>query len=176
MSTDSALVTAVLAGVAEAEQALYDRHVDRLFAMAFHFTGDRDAAADLVQETFIMAFDRLQQFRGDAQLSTWLGRILVSRALTERRRAQPPALNIEHAERIPARESFLDAFDTRAHIYAAVKRLTPKLRAVVILFDIEGYTHEEVAHMLDIPVGTSKARLSEARSQLRALLSSVHST
>jgi RNA polymerase sigma-70 factor (ECF subfamily) len=134
--------------------------------------GDADLAADLTQETFIRAFDRLDQYRADSALGTWLHAIAISVALNGMRKVKrihgrmetiedSPALAVHPSGRAP---------DLKARLHSAIDALSEKLRPVFLMHDVEGYTHPEIADTLGIPVGTSKARLFDARAKLRLAL------
>jgi RNA polymerase sigma-70 factor (ECF subfamily) len=137
--------------------------------------GDPDLAADFTQETFIRAFARLEQYRGDASLSTWLHTIAVSIALNGMRKVKrfrasaEPVSAVESDERLALQPTGFTA-DLKVRLQAAVDALSEKLRPVFVMHDVEGYTHEEIAGALGIPVGTSKARLFDARAKLRLAL------
>jgi len=134
--------------------------------------GDPDLAADLTQETFIRAFERLEQFRGDASLSTWLHAIAVSVALNGMRqvkRIRGRTESIEATELVAAQPAGF-AVDLKSRLHSAIDALSEKLRPVFLMHDVEGYTHDEIAGALGIPVGTSKARLFDARTKLRLAL------
>jgi RNA polymerase sigma-70 factor (ECF subfamily) len=151
---------------------LYDGHVDRVYRLAYWMTGDDDLARDLTQETFIRAFDKLEQFRGDAALSTWIRAIAVTVILN----------GLRKVKRFRGREVALDETrdvaggparaepDLRAHLSRAIDELPAKYRMVVVMHDIEGYTHEEIAVAMGSQPGTSKAQLSRARARLRETL------
>jgi RNA polymerase sigma-70 factor (ECF subfamily) len=168
---DRLLAERCKAGNAIAERALYDAHVDRVYRIAYRMAGDADLAADITQETFIRAFDRLEQYRGESLLSTWIHTITVSVALNMLRkikrfpeRSQP----LELADQTPVETTAL-APDLRDRLNAAIDGLSEKLRPVFVMH-VEGYTHDEIARTLGIPGGTSKARLFEARAKLRVAL------
>lgn len=151
---------------------MYDRHVDRVFRLAYRMAGDEALAQDITQDTFIRAFDRIDGFRGASSLSTWLYAIANSVALNALRKVK----------RLRAREAGLDegaeigAPDRRAEpdlkdrLREAIDELPVKYRNVFVLHDVEGFTHVEIAGMLGIEVGTSKAQLSRARAKLRTAL------
>ena len=169
---DRQLVTRCLAGDALAERALYDAHVDRLYRLMHRMAGDGDLAADFTQETFIRAFERLDQFRGDSSLGTWLHTIAVSVALNGLRKVKRIHGRTENIDDVPAIAVEGSHFpsDLKAKLHKAVDALSEKLRPVFVMHDVEGYTHEEIAGTLGIPVGTSKARLFDARAKLRLAL------
>lgn len=161
-----------LAGEPQAERALYDAHVERVYRLMHRMAGDPDLAADFTQDTFIRAFERLDQFRGDSSLATWLHTIAVSVALNGMRkvkRIRSRTDNIEEATDLSVRPTGFTA-DLKVRLHSAIDALSEKLRPVFVMHDVEGYTHEEIAGSLGIPVGTSKARLFDARAKLRLAL------
>ena len=171
-SSDRELIARCLAGDADAERALYDAHVDRIYRLVYRMAGDGDLAADLTQDTFIRAFERLEQFRGDSSLATWLHSIAVSVTLNGMRKVKRIGLRTTDLDETPLLAAEVRAIphDLRTKLYQAIDALSAKLRPVFIMHDIEGYTHEEIGTSLGIPIGTSKARLFDARAKLRAAL------
>lgn len=169
---DRDLVAACLAGDPSAERALYDSHVDRIYRLAFRMAGEQELAEDFTQETFIRAFERLQQFRGDSSLGTWLHSIAVSVILNGLRKVKRIRSRSEIlTESTPMADTqYRLSPDLRVRLYEAVDRLSEKLRIVFVMHDVEGYKHEEIAQALEIPVGTLKARLFDARAKLRLAL------
>ncbi len=167
------LISRVRAGEAAAERALYDAHVDRVYRLTYRLAGDDELARDFTQETFIRAFDRLDTFRGESRLSTWLHAIATTVALN----------GLRKVKRFRTRETVLEAADSvastarsaepdlKTRLRDAIDALPRKYRAVVVMHDVEGYTHEEIAAALGVEVGTSKAQLSRARAKLRVALS-----
>jgi len=170
--TDRELIARCLAGDADAERALYDAHVDRIYRLVYRMAGDVDLAEDLTQDTFIRAFERLEQFRGDSSLATWLHSIAVSVTLNGIRKVKRIGLHTTDLEETPllAAEARDIPPDLRSRLFQSIDALSEKLRPVFIMHDIEGYTHEEIGTALGIPTGTSKARLFDARAKLRAAL------
>ncbi|MDB4916657.1 MAG: polymerase sigma factor, sigma-70 family [Gemmatimonadetes bacterium] len=171
--TDQQLVARCLAGDHAAERALYDAHVERVYRLAFRLAGDADLAQDFTQETFIRAFDRLSQYRGDASLATWLHTIATSVSLNGMRsvtRLRNRSASIDDVPELPAAAPRESPHDLREKLHASIDALSVKLRPVFVMHDVEGYTHEEIGLALGIPTGTSKARLFDARAKLRAAL------
>jgi len=169
---DRQLVHRCLAGEPQAERALYDAHVDRIYRLMHRMAGDADLAADFTQETFIRAFERLEQYRGESSLATWLHTIAVSVALNGMRKVKRIRARTENIEETPDLAARPVGFtgDLKLRLYSAIDALSEKLRPVFVMHDVEGYTHEEIAGTLGIPVGTSKARLFDARAKLRLAL------
>lgn len=151
-----------------AGRALYDMHASRVYSLAYRLSGDAEKAREFTQDTFIRAFSRLSQFRGDAAFSTWLHRIVVTIVSNARRSeirfAREVALEEAHSIEVTAPEADPDLKECIAR---AVERLSDAYRTTLIMHDIEGYTHAEIAGILGVPEGTCKSRLSAARAQLR---------
>lgn len=165
--SERTLVEQVLDGSEAAARQLYDTHVDRVYRLAYRMAGDEDLAREYTQETFIRAFDRLHQFRGDARLSTWLHSITVSVTLNglrkvKRTRTREVALDPGLAGRSNRPEPGL-----ADRLRSAIDGLPDIYRSVFVMHDVEGYTHEEIGETLDVATGTSKARLFRARRLLR---------
>ena len=169
---DQELIGRVLAGDPSAERALYDTHVDRVFRLVYRMAGDLDRAQDYTQETFIRAFGRLREFRGEAALSTWLASIAISITLN----------GLRKVKRSWEREVVLDDSlamgrttpeaepDLKERLAQAIDDLPDGYRVVFVMHDVEGYTHEEIAGSLGVHPGTSKAQLFRARARLRESL------
>jgi RNA polymerase sigma-70 factor (ECF subfamily) len=155
-----------------AEREIYDAHVDRVFRLAYRMCGRADLAEDFVQETFVKAFGALDRFRGDAALSTWLHSIatrVVLNGLRSVKRHEAHAEPLEAADREgPAPDP--PEPDLKRRLTAALDGLKDEYRMVVVMHDLEGYTHDEIGAALGIAEGSSKARLSRARAMLRAEL------
>ncbi|HEX7119300.1 MAG TPA: sigma-70 family RNA polymerase sigma factor [Longimicrobiales bacterium] len=167
------LIRRALNGDAAAERQLYDTHVDRVYRLCYRMAGDDELAREFTQETFIRAFDRLRAFRGDAALSTWLHSIAVSVSLNGLRRVKrfyAREAGLEEALHVGEGRPDRVEPDLKARLKRAIESLPEKYRVVFLMHDAEGYTHEEIGATLDVPVGTSKARLSRARARLREAL------
>jgi RNA polymerase sigma-70 factor (ECF subfamily) len=168
--SDAELVAAVLARGDEARfRTLYRRHTPALHRLALRLTGGAAAdAEDAVQESWIRAARRLDSFRGASAFRTWLSGILVNCCREVRRdatrRAEEP---LEDGGRTTH-----DGPTLRLDLERAIAALAPGYREVLVLHDVEGYTHEEIAGLLGVESGTSKSQLSRARHALRAALSS----
>lgn len=166
------LIARAAAGEPEAQRALYDAHVDRVYRLAYRLAGDDDLARDFVQDAFVRAFQRLGEFRGDSALSTWLHAITVSVSLNGLRkvkRLRSREMPLEDAEMIGTTPRRADP-DLRQRLHAAIDNLPSGYRTVFVMHDVEGFTHEEIAHSLGIQPGTSKAQLFRARAKLRDAL------
>jgi RNA polymerase sigma-70 factor, ECF subfamily len=169
---DKELILRVLDGDPSAERELYDAHVDRVFRLVYRMAGDLDRAKDYTQETFIRAFSRLAGFRGEASLSTWLGSIAISVALTGLRKVRRMRDREVALDDVPqmGRLSVEAEPDLKTRLAQAIDGLPEGYRSVFMMHDVEGYTHEEIGSSLGIHPGTSKAQLFRARARLREAL------
>ena len=170
--TDNEIIAAALRGEVRAERQLYDAHVDRIYRLAYRMAGDETQARDFTQDTFIRAFERLGEFRGDSSLATWLHAIAVSvilNGIKKVRRIHGREIGGDELPDVPSgiREAEPDLKD---RLRTAIDALPDGYRTVFVLHDVEGYTHEEIGCALGIQPGTSKAQLFRARAKLRTAL------
>ena len=166
------LIARVVAGDRLAARELYDAEAPRVFRLAFRLTGDDDLAKELTQETFVRAFAQLDRFRGEAALSTWLHRVtvsVVSNAMRKVKRFREREADLDEASTIAAPSRVADP-DLKEKLQRAIDELAEIYRTTLIMHDVEGYTHEEIASVLGVAEGTCKSRLSVARAQLREKL------
>ena len=169
---ETELIAGVRAGDPRAERALYDAHVDRVYRLAFRLAGDDDLARDFTQETFIRAFERIDQFRGDAAFGTWLWAIAVRTVLNGLRkvkRFRRREVELKEAVAVSGNPRRAEP-DLKEKLRRAIDALPTKYRTVFVMHDVEGYTHEEISATLGVQRGTSKAQLSRARAKLRESL------
>jgi len=172
-SDETALRERCRAGDVSAFEQLYRTHGARMKSLAANLLGSRSDAEDAVQETFLKIYRGASSFRGAARLSTWTYRILVNTCLDLRRRkgrAPDTAAPAESGEpesklRTPAADHPL-----RLDLEASVASLEEKHRAVFLLFEVEGFTHREIAEILGVPEGTSRGLLFESKRELQRLL------
>jgi RNA polymerase sigma-70 factor (ECF subfamily) len=170
---DAALVDAIKRGDAGSREALYHRFKRRVFALAVRIVGPVDAE-EVAQEAFIRIFRGLTKFRGDAALATWIYRLAVNAALSHRaRRGNNPQSEVGVGDDVETQVSVEPVHGDavlRVRIERALARLPVGYRTVIVLHDIEGLEHEEVAQILGCHVGTSKSQLHKARARLREML------
>ncbi len=179
------LVRRAQAGEQAAFSVLVQAHADRIFNYLLRMVGDREEAEDLAQETFLRAWQSMNRFRGGAAFSTWLYRIATNLAIDalrrRKRRGHEESLDqpLEHEngeqhrdlpdpDRPPDEQVI--AGELQQIVWAAIGKMSPKLRAVLIMYDFEQLTYEEIAQALRVPLGTVKSRLFNARKQLKSLL------
>ncbi len=152
-----------------AYEQLYRIHVGRVFAQCVRLCRDRDLAEDLAQEAFVQAWLKLSSFRGDSAFGSWLYRIATNITLSHLRR-QTPFKNSLELEDVPELE-YRETTDEQIGLEQAISELPDGARAVFVLYSLEGYTHDEIAGMLGIAQGSSKAQLHRARQLLQQKLS-----
>jgi RNA polymerase sigma-70 factor (ECF subfamily) len=180
---DLSLVEACRGGQTEAFGALVRRYQDRLYPTVLRLVGSSEDAEDVLQDAFVRAFERLDQFHGDSSFYTWIYRIAVNLALSGYRRRRVRAslkrsrmwsapASSEPADLSPEADPTisLERAEREKIVEDALERLGPEHRAVVILKDFDGHRYEEISAILDIPVGTVRSRLHRARCELRDLL------
>lgn len=166
------LVRQAQEGDQAAFEALYREHAGRVYALCLRLTGDRAEAEEHTQDAFVQAWRRLRTFRGDSALGTWLHRLTVNVVLTARRgrlRRESRVVPLPEPETLEPAGSFVVNAEP-IDLERAIARLPTGAREVFVLFDVEGYGHEEIGRLLGIAVGTSKAQLFRARRLLREML------
>jgi len=151
-----------------AYEQLYRMHVGRVLALCYRLCNDRDMAEDLAQDAFVQAWKKLGSFRGESAFGSWLYRIATNAALSYLRKQKPflNSLNIDDIEHRAERDDVAE----RMGLEAAIGKLPHGARAVFVLYSLEGYTHDEIAGLLKIAQGSSKAQLHRARQLLRGYL------
>ena len=168
--TENELILQAKQGDAAALDALYRRHSSRVYTVVRRLTGDDAQAEDAAQETWLRAMRALPSFRGQAMFSTWLHRIAVNCALYGRRKRErnrsreielPDTLQAAAPEGRPL---------LRMRLEEAIDQLPEGMRRVLVLHDIEGYTHEEIGDLLGVAAGTCKSQLFKARAKMRSYL------
>ena len=171
------LVAAAQAGDRQAFDELVRRTYVEMYTLAVRLTANEEDASDVVQEAYLRAWKGIRRFRGDAQFTTWMYRITANAAstMTHRRRrqrvthidevAEPVEMRVEHQP-----EGAAESAAALEELSVAVSELPPKLRAIVVLKDVYGLSHEDIAEELGISVAAAKVRLHRGRRKLRDLL------
>ena len=166
--SDAVLIARIRRGDATAVRRFYDRHADRVYRTAWRVLHDRTAAEEATQDVFVRALSSLDQVRDAAVVGAWLSVIAARTAydvLRTQRRQWHRFVPLDEAgaavSQPPADPLVGD------HLRQAIARLSSKLQLVLVMYEIEGYSHAEIAAALHIPVATSKTRLFQARAVLR---------
>ena len=168
---DRALLAAHLEGDRDAFGALVRLHQDRLWAVAVRTLGDRDEAADALQDALLSAYRAAASYRGDARVTTWLHRVVVNACLDRaRRRAVRPTVPLPEGDDVLATGDPLGDRETAMELEAALAALPAEQRAAIVLVDVQGYGVEEAARVLGCPPGTVKSRCFRGRARLAVQL------
>ncbi|MFH8472211.1 RNA polymerase sigma factor SigM [Streptomyces sp. NPDC018000] len=176
--SDSDLLARHVAGEPDAFGELVRRHRDRLWAVALRTLGDREEAADAVQDALVSAFRAAHTFRGQSAVTTWLHRITVNACLDRVRKAASRKTSpVDDAERFDqllepheSAEAPAERQDLHRELLAALATLPAEQRAALVLVDMQGYPVAEAARILDVPTGTMKSRCARGRARLAPLL------
>ena len=180
MDNDAQLIGQTLAGHSAAFGQLVEKYQDRLFHTVVNVVGNAEDAKDVVQETFVQAFLKLETFAGSSAFYTWVYRIALNMAITHQRRrsamrsAETTATN-DGRGRVVEDEpgERLDREGRARHVRRAIARLGEDYRVVLVLREMDGCDYETIAKILDLPIGTVRSRLHRARMQLREELKEV---
>ncbi len=172
LDNERLLIARAVNGDRGAARALYDRHAERVYRLAYRLAGDADLAADLTQDVFVRAFSGLEKFRGESAFGTWLHRVAVTTCLNGLRKIK--RLRIREVPLELAEREVQDATgvspELRDAVAAAIEEMPESLRVVLVMYAFEGYSHAEIAEAVGIAEGTSRSRVFEARAILRAKL------
>ncbi len=169
---DATLVAATLAGRSEAFGTLIERYERAVYNLCLRTLRDAEEAKDASQEAFLKAFRAMRTFRPDAKFSTWIFSIAYHACCDRfnRRKRYSDSELPERADPGPGPDAVLERRDEAAELRAAIDALPEKYRAVVTLYHLQGHQYEEIARVLDLPMGTVKTHLFRAKEQLRRQL------
>ncbi len=182
--TDEQLIARFQQGDAYAYDLLVKRYKDPLMNYIYRFVGDRTDAEDILQETFLRLYKNKHYYREIARFSTWIYTIAGNLAKTElrkRRRRSFFSINnymstdkdFELPDKNITPDRYTDSGITDDEIHKAINKLSPKFRQVILLRDIQGFSYEEIAHIVNIPLGTVKSRVNRARLRLQKDLKKI---
>lgn len=174
--TDQDLIEAIRAGNPRRFSVLVDRHKDRAMTLALRIVGERGAAEELVQDAFLRAYRGLEKFRGDAKFSTWFYRILYNVCMT--RVLRRPKEKVEWSDDdmrtldvadqdVPSAQERMEAEEMQALLKEELARIPQAFRSALTLFYVQELSYEEMASVLEMPLGTVKTNLSRGRVLLR---------
>ena len=175
-NTDKLLIKRFKDGDGSAFRELVQRYQDKIYNLCRYMIADANLAQDAAQDTFVKAYKALNIYKPDFEFYTWLYRIAVNTCLDYRKKlkttipAEYEGVLDEIASPEPSPEHLYQSKETGALIQAALARLPEKLRAVIVLKELEELSYDEIAQVLDVSIGTVKSRISRAREELRRLL------
>lgn len=154
----------------QAQKLLFDRYKDSMYTIIYRMLGEQDEAADALQEGFIETFKGIHQFQRKSSLGAWIKIIMIRTAIKKQRKVIPLAslddLGISEEPKVISWDENL----TGEYLEKAIHRLPPGYKNVFLLVEVEGYSHNEVAEMLEISTGTSKSQLYHSKRMLQKLL------
>lgn len=170
---ESELIQACLKNDRQAQEALYRQHASKMFHICLSYTGDRDTAKDILQESFIKVFKSIGEYNPDKSLEGWIRRIVTNTAIDfyrkqKRLRYFEDSYDKTESVAMPANQYLKMNTD---NVLQQVKRLPEGARLVFHMFAVEGYSHKEIAGKLNISEGTSKSQFNRARTLLQEWLS-----
>lgn len=160
-------------GDVSAFDRLYHEHVGRVHALCLRMSGSTAEAERLTQDVFVRMWQQLPSFRGESAFSSWLHRIAVNTVLQDRRsngRRSARVETVDDVDDVPSRHDHQGDPELRLDLERAIAALPDGARIVLVLHDIEGYTHDEIAELCGIAAGTARAQLHRARRLLRKSL------
>ena len=166
--TEANLVKACLENDRMAQKMLYDKYKKAMYTLAYRVTGDFESANDVLQDAFLKVFRGLHSFRGESTLGAWIKTIVIRTAYSKIRKNKIYFEDIENVN--PNTLVDWGDFLQAEYLEKAIMSLPEGYRAVFTLIEVEGYSHKEVAEMLEISVGTSKSQLFYAKRKLREKL------
>jgi len=183
-SADQLIVERVQQGDVAAFDVLVRKYRERLFSIVYNLTSNREDAADLTQEAFIKAFSSINRFKGNSAFFTWLYRIAVNTTLSHLKRNRfRKFFSLENIQDEGSHAKVLETLASKSKtdkgallnelqekLNEALQKLSPKHRTVVVLFEIEGLSHQEIAEVVGTSVGTVRSRLHYAKQQLQSYL------
>lgn len=171
MLDEEALIDGCIRGERVMQRTLYERFCRKMLVVCLRYSKSKQEAEDILQESFIKIFDHIKHFRRECPLEGWIRRIVVNTALNYNRSKLYlyPALDLEDVEHTVEENLTLADFHFE-ELLAMIRQLAPRYQMVFNLFAIEGYTHKEIAEMLNISEGTSKSQYSRARMILQQMI------
>ncbi|MBZ4665874.1 sigma-70 family RNA polymerase sigma factor [Mahella sp.] len=155
-------------------ETLFDEYGDKVYGLAYRLMGNRDDAMDISQEVFVKIFRNLKAFKGQSTLATWVYRITYNTCMDELRRRKIKQVSIadksDLADDNTPVEEIYEADERKEAVHNALYKLDDDQRAIIVMRDIQGLSYEEIAEVLQCPLGTVKSRLSRARLNLKEIL------
>jgi RNA polymerase sigma-70 factor, ECF subfamily len=167
-SSASDLLAACRRGDLRAFEKIYEDHGPRLKSVAYHILGNRQDAEDAVQDTFLRLYRAIKSFEGQSSVGTWLCRTVINVCYDMARKRQREGTGL--GEVLDVQPAHRDQVALRVTLEDALRRIHLRQRMVFLLFEVEGLRHSQIASILEIPEGTSKAWLFEAKKELKRLL------
>ena len=169
------LIEGCIRGNRQSTAALYSSFSPTMFGVCLRYANDYHSAEDILQEGFIKVFNNLDRFRGEGSFEGWMKRIFINTAIEYYRKStnHNGHVELDNVSTQPTQERALENLATQ-ELLKLIQRLSPGYRAVFNLYVIEGYSHKEIAKVLEISEGTSKSQLARARAILRKMVKTLN--
>lgn len=170
--TEEAILEGCLRNQPAAQQALYQQYSPKMLAVCYRFAKNREDAEDMLQEGFIRVFTQIHQFQQKGSFEGWIRRIIVHTCINHLKKHKrfKESLDIIHASNVPIREDSVPSIIQAKQVIECIRLLPIGYRTVLNLFAIEGYSHREIAQMLDIEESTSRSQYTRAKAMLEQIL------
>jgi RNA polymerase sigma factor (sigma-70 family) len=170
--TEELMLSGCLKNNAASQEALYNRFSPRMLGVCYRFAKNREDAEDMLQEGFIKVFSQIQQYRGEGALEGWIRRIMVHTCINNLKKNKKFAdsLDIIHAHSVYINEEMIPSIMQAKQVVECIRMLPIGYRTVLNLYAVEGYTHRDIANMLDIEESTSRSQYTRAKAMLEEIL------
>ena len=172
MMTEEQMLAGSIKHNAAAQEALYNRFSPRMLGVCYRFAKNREDAEDMLQEGFIKVFTQLHQYRGEGALEGWIRRIIVHTCINvlKKNKKFADSVDIIHAHSIYVREDMIPSIMQAKQVVECIRILPIGYRTVLNLYAIEGYSHKEIAAILEIEESTSRSQYTRAKAMLEDIL------
>ncbi len=170
--TEEVLIKGCLQNDATAQQELYHRYSPKMLSVCYRFAKNREDAEDMLQEGFIRVFTQIRQFENRGALEGWIRRIVVHTCINilKKNKKFSESVDIIHAASLEVREENIPSILQAKQVVECIRMLPLGYRTVLNLYAIEGYSHKEIAHILDIEESTSRSQYTRAKNMLEEIL------
>jgi len=170
--TEELMLNGCLRNNASAQEALYDRFSPRMLGVCYRYAKNREDAEDMLQEGFIKVFTQIHQYRNEGALEGWIRRIIVHTCINilKKNKKFSDSVDIAHAHSIHVREEMIPSIMQAKQVVECIRALPLGYKTVLNLYAIEGYSHKEIAFMLDIEESTSRSQYTRAKAMLEEIL------
>lgn len=170
--TEEQMLAGSLRNDAAAQEALYNRYSPKMLGVCYRFAKNREDAEDMLQEAFIKVFMQLHQYRNEGSLEGWIRRIIVHTCINvlKKNKKFSESVDIIHAHSLVTREDYIPSIMQAKQVVECIRSLPLGYRTVLNLYAIEGYSHKDIAGMLDIEESTSRSQYTRAKAMLEDIL------
>ena len=174
--TEEALLQGCIQNQAAAQRALYDRYSHKMFAVCYRYAHNREDAEDMLQEGFIKVFSQIHKFENRGALEGWIRRIMIHTCINilKKNKRFNESVDLIHASALQVREESIPSIVQAKEVVECIRMLPLGYRTVLNLYAIEGFSHKEIAEMLDVEESTSRSQYTRARTMLEDILLKKH--